>query len=144
MRSFILWAFLVLFLGPPALEAAEPVPAEFLGVWAAEGLCGSVPFLEVTEHSVVLTSASAAQTLPVSDVCRTCAGGSAYSDPLSCAGGSAYAGIEVQITVGLGGSPPLLLRFNARERLGDLLVKAGPGTAWGPLPTDHVIFRRCD
>ncbi|MGC2857704.1 hypothetical protein ACM64Y_19715 [Novispirillum sp. DQ9] len=127
--------------GKPLL-ADERVPAEFLGRWSSETVCSGV-VIDVKDGVVELRGPAGVSSFPITDVCKTCAGGGSYADPLSCAGSSAYTGIEVQVSAGPGGAPAsLLLRFNAREKAGDLVIRAVGDVMLG-LAVDGKVLRRC-
>lgn len=121
--TYILLAFL-LFAGLNVQAQSLPIPLDVYGIYAPQGNCTQEPRVIVNPSGTFIES-KGTKTGPLSvDVCLTCAGGVRYN------------GIERWLFLQNGKISPLLLRFNADEKPGHLVMsKNDPANS----PLNHSL-----
>ena len=126
MVKYISWVWgMLLLIVVSAYAQSLPIPKELYGTYAPQGNCRLEPRLTVNPAGTFIESHGTKTGPILVDVCLTCAGGARYN------------GIERWLFVQTGKISPVLLRFNADEKPGHVIVsKNDPASA--PLTSPFV------
>lgn len=110
------------------------VDKEFQGIWipSNQKFCASTVRIEIHKNTVVLHSKNDSVNFGNLDICYSCAGGAQYS------GIEVYLFPEKEIT-----PSPFIIRFNADERKGILVIEVQDEKLKKRFPFDKYIFKRC-
>ena len=117
-----------------SMAETTTVDKEFQGIWIqnSQNSCASAIRIEVRKDSVVLHNNKDTAKFGNLDVCY------------SCAGGAQYSGIEVHLFPEKEIAPsPFIIRFNADERKGILVIEMQDVKLKNRFPFDKYIFKKC-